>query len=537
MTSSYPSSLLCEFEMAPPFLQCPSEISTDAPIVHATRSILRANLVPVAKSPPHIVTSRRVNLRLYFSSVNKITFGTDGWRGIIAEDFTFENVRTVVHAIARYVIRAEKPGAEIVVGYDTRFGSQRFAQAAAAAFDAAGIPVGLAATDAPTPALSLLVRLRGAAGGVQFTASHNPFQWNGVKYKASYGSSASPAIVAQIEAELARIVRDGVPILPPQPDRIQSLDIRTPYLETLAGLVDWDRIRAAKFRFVVDPMHGAGRGLLLELFRRNGVSCDEIRGMRDPLFGGVNPEPIEPHVAALRQAVTAGKYDAGFALDGDADRIGAIDRDGSFITPHQIFSILLWHLAGTRRLTGEVAKTFSTTKMIDKIAAKFGRKVWETPIGFKYICDRMLESDILLGGEESGGIGTKLYLPERDASVNALLLAEVMAWHGKRLGELVAMLHREFGEHHYGRIDLTTKDGQKEKALRHFADPKLKSILDWPITRREDIDGIKLYLGDVGWVMVRTSGTENMLRVYSEATGPETTRRALDAVVSIVHGL
>jgi alpha-D-glucose phosphate-specific phosphoglucomutase len=469
--------------------------------------------------------------------VSKITFGTDGWRAIIAEDFTFDNVRTVVQAIARYVVRAEKPGAEILVGYDTRFGSERFARAAAETIAAAGIPVSLSSAAAPTPALSLLVKLRSAAGGVQITASHNPFQWNGVKYKASYGSSASPAIVAQIETELARVLRDGVPPLPPRPDRIQSLDIRTPYLETLAGLVDWDRIRASKFRFVVDPMHGSGSGLLAELLRRQGVACDEIRGTHDPLFGGVNPEPIEPHVAALRSAVTAGKYDAGFALDGDADRIGAIDRDGGFITPHQIFSILLWHLAGTRRLTGEVAKTFSTTKMIDKIAAKFGRKVWETPIGFKYICDRMLESDILLGGEESGGIGTKLYLPERDASVNALLLTEVMAWHGKRLGEFVAMLQREFGEHHYGRVDLITKDGQKEKALRHFADPDLKSILDWPVNRREDMDGIKLYLGDAGWVMVRASGTENMLRIYSETTRPETTRRALAAVESLVQRL
>ena len=166
---------------------------------------------------------------------------------------------------------------------------------------------------------------------------------------------------------------------------------------------------------------------------------------------------------ALRHAVREGKYDAGFALDGDADRIGAIDRDGTFVNPHRIFSILLWHLAGTRNIAGEVAKTFSTTKMIDKIAGKFGRKVWETPIGFKYICDRMLEGDILLGGEESGGIRTKLYLPERDATVNALLLAEVMAWHGKHLGELVAMLHREFGEHHYGRVDLTLKNGRRKK--------------------------------------------------------------------------
>jgi alpha-D-glucose phosphate-specific phosphoglucomutase len=467
--------------------------------------------------------------------VAQIKFGTDGWRGVIADEVTYENVRAVAHAIARYVIRAEKPGAEILVGFDTRFGSEKFAQVAAEIISAAGTPVSIATDACPTPALSLLVRMRGAAGGIQITASHNPFRWNGMKFKASYGSSASPAIVAQIETELARVLRDGVPPLPPRKELIRSLDVRAPYLETLAGLVDWDRLRAAKFRFVIDPMHGAGRGLLSELFRRNGIECEEIRGTRDPLFGGVNPEPIEPHVEALRQALRKGKYDAGFAFDGDADRIGAMDSDGTFITPHQIFSILLWHLAGTRKLTGDVAKTFSTTKMIDKIAAHFGRKVWETPIGFKYICDRMLESDILLGGEESGGIGTKLYLPERDATVNALLLAEVMAWHGKRLGELVAMLHREFGEHQYGRVDLVVTDAQKSKALSHFADAKFSKLLDWPITRREDLDGVKVYLGDIGWAMVRASGTEHMLRIYSETTRPETTRRILDEVCALVN--
>jgi alpha-D-glucose phosphate-specific phosphoglucomutase len=469
--------------------------------------------------------------------VTQIKFGTDGWRGVIADEVTYENVRKVAHAIARYVVRAEKPGAEILVGFDTRFGSEKFAQVVAETVSAAGSPVSLASDACPTPALSLLVRMRGAAGGIQITASHNPFRWNGMKFKASYGSSASPAIVAQIETELTKVLRDGVPPLPPRKELIRSLDVRTPYLETLAGLVDWDRIRAAKFRFLIDPMHGAGRGLLSELFRRNGIECEEIRGTRDPLFGGVNPEPIEPHVDALRQALRQGHFDAGFAFDGDADRIGAMDSDGTFITPHQIFSILLWHLAGTRKLTGDVAKTFSTTKMIDKIAAHFGRKVWETPIGFKYICDRMLESDILLGGEESGGIGTKLYLPERDATVNALLLAEVMAWHGKRLGELVAMLHREFGEHHYGRVDLVVTDAQKKKALSHFADAKFTKLLDWPITRREDLDGLKMYLGDIGWVMVRASGTEHMLRIYSETTRPETTRRVLDEASAVVKRL
>ena len=469
--------------------------------------------------------------------MTSIQFGTDGWRGVIAEDFTHENVRKVVHAITRYVVRAEQPGKGVLIGYDTRFASERFARVAAETVSAAGTPVWLASDACPTPALSLLVRLRGAAGGIQITASHNPYRWNGIKFKASYGSSAAPAIVAQIEAELAKVLRDGIPALPPRKDLIHSLDVRTPYLETLAGLVDWDRLRAAKLRFLVDPMHGAGRGLLCELFRRHGVECDEIRGTRDPLFGGVNPEPIEPHIEALRHALHDGKFDAGFAFDGDADRIGAMDPDGTFINPHQIFSILFWHLAGTRKLTGDVAKTFSTTKMIDKIAAKFGRKVWETPIGFKYICDRMLESDILLGGEESGGIGTKLHLPERDATVNALLLAEVMAWHGKRLKELVADLEREFGEYHFGRVDLTLKHRQKEKALHYFASAKFNRLLDWPITRREDLDGVKVYLGDVGWVMVRASGTEPMLRIYCETTRTETSKRVLEELTGLVRSL
>ncbi|HTR47620.1 MAG TPA: phosphoglucomutase/phosphomannomutase family protein [Verrucomicrobiae bacterium] len=469
--------------------------------------------------------------------MTSIKFGTDGWRGVIAEDFTHENLCKVVHAIVRYAVRAEKPGSGILVGYDTRFGSERFARVAAETVAAAGTPVWLAEHACPTPALSLLVRLRGAACGIQITASHNPYPWSGVKLKASYGSSASATIVAQVEAELGKVLRDGVPALPPRPELIRSLDLRTPYLETLSGLVDWDRLRTSKLRFLIDPMHGAGRGLLVELFRRHGIDGAEIRGTRDPLFGGVNPEPIKPHIGALEEAMRRGGCDAGFAFDGDADRIGAVDHDGTFITPHQIFSILLWHLAGTRRLTGGVVKSFTTTKMIDKIAAKLGRHVWETPVGFKYICDRMLESDIALGGEESGGIATKLHLPERDATVSALLLAEVMAWHGKRLGELVATLHHEFGEHHYGRVDLTLRDGQKEKAIDRFADPKLTRFLDWPIVRRENLDGVKVYLGEIGWAMLRASGTEPMLRVYAETTRAESTRRILDEITASVRKL
>jgi alpha-D-glucose phosphate-specific phosphoglucomutase len=469
--------------------------------------------------------------------MSQIKFGTDGWRGVIADDYTFENVRKVTQAIARYVVRCEKPQNGLLVGYDTRYGSERFARAAAEVISATGTPVWLSDRACPSPAISLLVKQRGAAGGIMITASHNPYKWSGIKFKASYGSSASPAIVAQIEKELAVVLNGGAPPLPPRADLIHSLDVHTPYLETLAKLVDWDRLRAAKFRFLADPMHGAARGLLREILTRHKVVCEEIRGTRDPLFGGVNPEPIEPHVAALQQAVVKGGYDAGLCADGDGDRIGAVDRKGGFVNPHQIFSILLWHLAGTRQLPGDVAKTFSSTKMLDKIAVRFGRQLYETPIGFKYICELMLEKDILLGGEESGGIGTKLYLPERDATVMSLLLAEVMAWHGKRLEELVALLQAEFGEHHYGRVDLELPKGQKEKAVAHFADARFDRLLDWPIARRESLDGVKVYLGEAGWVMVRASGTENMLRIYAETTSAATTGRLLSHVRDVVQKL
>ena len=469
--------------------------------------------------------------------MNTIKFGTDGWRGIIADDFTFENARIVAQALARYVVRCEDPRKGVIVGYDHRFGADRVAAAVAEVISSSGTPVWLTDKPCPTPAVSLLVRQRKAAGGVMITASHNPYQWNGIKYKASYGSSALPAIVAQIESELAVVLASNVAPLPPRRDLVHFLEPRAPYLDTVEQLIDWQRLRDSKFRFVIDVMHGSAAGLLFELFTRNGVPCEEIRGNRDPRFGGVHPEPIEPHINALREAVLAGKFDAGLAADGDGDRIGAIDRDGTFVNPHQIFALKAWHLIGMRKLPGEIAKTFSVTKLIDKIAAKYGRKLHEVPIGFKYICELMLEQNILIGGEESGGIGTSLYLPERDATVSALLLAELMAWHRKTLGELLHILHTEFGQYHYGRVDLDLKPGQKEKAIAYFSNVKFASLLDWPVARREDMDGIKLYLGEIGWVMVRASGTENLLRVYSETNDPAKTRRVLQAVSEIAHAL
>src|ERR1700674_5399289 len=469
--------------------------------------------------------------------MTSLRFGTDGWRGVIAEDFTFANARIVAHAIARYVVRGEDARKGVIVGYDHRYASDWVAAEVANVISATGMPVWLADKPCPTPTVSLLVRQRGAAGGVVVTASHNPYQWNGIKYKASYGSSAMPSIVAQIEKELDVVQQKSLPSLPPRKNLIQPLEPRAPYLDTIEKLVDWKRLRDAKLRFVSDVMHGSATGLLVELFRRNGVVCDEIRGKRDPRFGGVHPEPIEPHIDALRQAVRAGKYDAGLAADGDGDRIGAIDRDGAFVNPHQILSLLVWHLAGTRKLPGDIAKTFSVTKLVDKLAAKFGRKLHEVPIGFKYICELMLEQNILIGGEESGGIGTNLYIPERDATVSALFLAELMAWHGKSLGELLAALYAEFGEYHYGRVDLDVTPAQKKKAIAYFSNARLTRFLDWRIVRRENMDGIKAYLGNIGWLLVRASGTENVLRVYSETTKPETTRRVLQTVTEKIRTL
>ncbi len=469
--------------------------------------------------------------------MNTIKFGTDGWRGVIDEDFTIANARIVAAAIARYVVRAEDPRKGVIIGYDHRYISDSVASEIADVFSSTGTPVWLTDKPCPTPAISLLVRQRNAAGGIVVTASHNPYSWNGIKYKASYGSSALPSIVSQIEKELVRVQANSVPPLPPRKELIHSLDPRTPYLDTIEKLVDWQRLRDAKFRFVVDPMHGSAAGLLHQLFVRNGIASEEIRGTRDPRFGGVHPEPIEPHIDALRKAVLAGKFDAGFAADGDGDRIGAIDRDGTFINPHQIFALLVWHLIGTRKLPGDIAKTFSVTKLIDALASKYQRKLHEVPIGFKYICELMLEQNILIGGEESGGIGTSLYLPERDATVSALLLAELMAWHGKSLGELIGALHREFGEFHYGRIDLDVKPAQKRNAIAYFSDEKLKRFEEWPITRRENLDGIKLYLDDIGWVMVRASGTENLLRIYAETSKAASTQNVLRATVAAIQKL
>jgi phosphomannomutase len=466
---------------------------------------------------------------------HKIKFGTDGWRGVIGEDFTFPNVRRVAAAIAEYVRAETEPARGLVIGYDTRFLSAESARCAGEAVAAAGIPVILADQPTPTPAVSYAVVARGTAGAIMITASHNPYRWNGVKFKAPYGGSAAPSIVRRIEFHLDRLEHLGGHARKPRTAPLEAADLVSPYLERLKSLVHLDRISSSGRRFAVDPMYGTARGCLARLFEEAAIPYREIHSELNPLFPGLNPEPIEPHVAELRRAVCEGGYDAGFATDGDADRVGAIDRDGTFIDSHKIFSILLRHLAEDLGLRGEVVKTFSTTQMIDKLARKYGLPLHITPIGFKYIGELMLERDILIGGEESGGIGIKGHLPERDGILNSLLLAEVMADKGQTLGELVRELSKEFGPHFYDRVDLEIEKAAARRIVRQVAQHKLKRVVGLKVTSVDDLDGVKLRFGDSAWLLVRASGTENVLRLYAEAPSREQVKALLDEMAAFAR--
>ncbi|MGA2631976.1 MAG: phosphoglucomutase/phosphomannomutase family protein, partial [Terriglobia bacterium] len=467
--------------------------------------------------------------------MDRIKFGTDGWRGQIGEDFTFANVRRVAAAIAQYVRRNSSAKSGLIVGYDTRFLSAEAAQAAAEEVAAAGIPAFLADQATPTPAISYAVVARRASGAIVITASHNPYGWNGVKFKAPYGGSASPAIMKRVEAYLSKVSKAGARGRRAKDAPVEKVDLVGPYLDKLKTLVQLDRIRASGLRFVIDPMYGAGRGCLARLFDKARITCRQIHGELNPLFPGLNPEPIEPHVAGLRKAVLETKYDAGFATDGDADRIGAIDRDGTFVDSHKIFSILLRHLTEDLGMRGEVVKTFSTTQMIDKIARKHKLPLHVTPIGFKYICDLMLTRDVLIGGEESGGIAVKGHLPERDGILNSLLLAQVMAEKNRSLGDLIGELNQEFGPHEYGRVDLEIERGTAQRIVRHVARGKVKKVAGREVTAIQDLDGAKMFFGDNAWLLVRASGTENLLRIYAEAPTREQVNALLNEMVEFAR--
>ena len=467
----------------------------------------------------------------------EIKFGTDGWRGVVAEDYTFANVRRVAGAIAAYILKNEDPGRGVAIGYDTRFGSRRFAEASAEVIARAGIPVKLANDYTPTPALSYAVKNLGTAGGVMITSSHNPWNWNGVKFKATYGGSATPAILAAIEAE----VRAGAM---PQgsPAKIEEADFLPAYVEAITRFADLDKIAEAGFKFAIDCMYGSGRNVLSDIFKRRGIQHVQIRSEVNPLFPGINPEPIEPHVRLLQETVVKEKCHAGFVTDGDADRIGAAAEDGSFVDSHKIYSILLEWLVTHKDWPGDVVRAFNTTRMLDRIAAKHGRKLLECGIGFKFICDLMMERQILVGGEESGGIGIQRHLPERDGLLNSLLLANVMADEGKSLGQLVAALQAEYGPHYYARRDLTVANDVKEAAIARAADNNTRTLGPYRILRKENLDGIKFVLdapirdqGAEAWLLLRSSGTEPLMRIYTEASSPGLVQELLEEAVVFVN--
>jgi phosphomannomutase len=461
-----------------------------------------------------------------------VKFGTDGWRGVIADDFTFENVRAAAAAIANYVLANEDPAKGICVGYDTRFGSPAFAQAVAEVVAGAGIPVKLADRITPTPALSYAVKHLGAAGGVMITSSHNPAQWNGVKYKAAYGGSGSPSIMTEIESLL------GKPLPVSDKATIEWVNFLPPYVEAIEKFVDLDLIAKSGRRFVIDTMYGAGAGVLAGIFDKIGVQYVAIRANQDPLFGGVNPEPIEPHIRMAQEEVVREKCDAALITDGDADRIGAADENGNFVDPHKIYSVLLQWLLERKKWPGDVTRAFNTTSMLDRIAAKYGRKLHEHGIGFKFVCDLMLTENILIGGEESGGIGIKRHLPERDGLLNALLLANIMAEEKKTLGQLVAALQEEYGEHQYGRIDLHIPDALKNATIAK-AKAGVAEFAGMKVVKVETLDGIKFWLDNPEakskpkaagtWVLLRASGTEPLLRIYSESCSKQSVKTILEA--------
>jgi phosphomannomutase len=473
----------------------------------------------------------------------QIKFGTDGWRGLIADDFTFSNVRIAAEAVATYIHAKADPAKGLCIGYDSRFGSKAFARVCAEVAAATGIPVLLANDITPTPALSFGVRERGAAGGIMITSSHNPAQWNGVKYKAWYGGSGKPSIIAEIESYLGQPVARAA-----QPAAILEADFLPTYLKAIESFANLELIAKSGRKFAIDSMYGAGRTIIADIFTRIGVAHVQIRGNIDPLFPGINPEPIEPHIRALGEAAAANGCDAGLCTDGDADRIGATDEHGEFVDPHKIFSVLLSWVLKRKGWPGAVTRAFNTTKLLDRICAKHGRELIEHGIGFKYVCDLMLEREILMGGEESGGIGFQRHLPERDGLLNALLLANVIAEENKTLGQLVADLQAEYGEHQYGRIDLHISDEVKNGAIARARALKTGDTVfaGMPILRQENLDGVKFFLDNPEaaskpnaaetWLLLRASGTEPLLRIYTESCSKESVAKLLESARRFAQG-
>jgi len=467
-----------------------------------------------------------------------IRFGTDGWRAVIADTFTFANLRQLSQAVADFVnkqhVGAESP--QVVVGYDTRFLSDRFAAETARVLAGNAIVTWLTRTDAPTPVISYNVKEKGADAGVVITASHNPPRYNGFKLKAAYGGSATAEQCALIEEELVLMEREvrGPNIMEYQhavdAGLIRRFDPSWTYYEHLNTLIDLDKISEGGLNVVHDAMWGAGRGAFASILSRTHTHLTEIRGQLNPGFGGIHPEPILRHLNELLAAVQRQQADVGLATDGDADRIGAIDARGNFIDPHTVFALALRHLVENKQQRGDVVKTVSTTMMVDALAKKYGLTLHETPVGFNHIADLMMKKDILIGGEESGGISIHGHIPEGDGILMGLLLLEIMAYQRAPLHEIVADLQAHYGPACYARLDVQLNQQKpKKQIVKMLGDSAPKTLNGETVVRVDTLDGIKFYMSDESWLLIRPSGTEPVLRIYAEAHTHEAVKALLEA--------
>jgi len=440
-----------------------------------------------------------------------IRFGTDGWRAVIGEDFTYESLRRVADAAGR-VFSADNPGGLVIIGYDTRFEAGSFAAAAAEVLASHGLRVRLSDSYLPTPGLCWSVAVDDeAVGGVMLTASHNPSEYLGFKLRMHDGGASPVSFTQRVEAEL----RDTAPAARGEYEKV---DLAGPYLEALRSKVDAEAIRAAKLRVVVDPLYGAGQTYLAETLRSFGVEVHEIHGERNPGFGGLHPEPIPPWIDAAAEAVRDGGYDAAFVTDGDADRIGAIDNAGNFVSPHRIIALVARHLVEDKGETGKIVKTLSTSVIVDRLADRLGLEVVTTPVGFKWIYEEMVKGGVLIGGEESGGIGIPSHVRERDGLLMSLMLAEMMAQRGCGLGQLVEDLFALTGPMEYSRVDLRLTQAAKDDFIARMPSMQPTDLVGLTVHEIVRADGIKFLLDDDAWLLMRTSGTEPLVRVYAEAS-------------------
>lgn len=442
-----------------------------------------------------------------------IKFGTDGWRGIMAEDFTFANLRRVSTAVARYIQEQGKAQHGLVIGYDTRFLAEEFARTVASIMTQAGIKVYITDRAAPTPVTAYSVLVKKAAGAVMLTASHNPPIHNGFKFIPEYAGPAFPHITDGI----TKLIPENAPIQETREELVETFDPKPAYFRFLAQQVDLDKIKAAGLSIVVNPMHGAGIGYLEDILAGIGVEVISQRNWRDPLFGGQMPEPKPELLKDLRDAVLMGQGDIGLALDGDADRFGIIDATGAYILPNEVLALLARYLLEERGLKGRIARTVSTTTLLDRIAQNYGVKVVETPVGFKYQAQAMMEQDAFLAGEESGGLSIAGHIPEKDGILACLLMAELTAHYGKPLSQVLEDLYLQYGRLYTRRLDFHCSLATKEKVLRTLQTFTPQQIAGKKVAEIIDIDGAKYLLADGSWVLVRPSGTESLFRIYGEA--------------------